>query len=156
MKWTMRPGVRLGLVLGRRRFRRLLTLRRRNAGIIRRLGRQAQLRLKLGDPSRQRRDLRHQCGDQRVLLRVREARKVGARGHDPNDSDSSQPRQSLDPSQFAAPITRKWGEQLHGWNEKGLLNSIKAANASGLFPPTVRFAQAQSFRNLVTTPSPSI
>ena len=49
------------------------------AGIIRRLGRQAQLRLKLGDQSRQRGDLRHQCGDQRVLLRVREARKVGAR-----------------------------------------------------------------------------
>ena len=96
MKRTMRPGVRLGLGLGRRRFRRLLTLRRRNAGIIRRLGRQAQLRLELGDPSRQRGDLRHQCGDQRVLLRVREARKVGARGHGPNDSDSSQPRQSLD------------------------------------------------------------
>src|SRR5271167_4565522 len=51
MKRTMRPGVRLGLGLGRRRFRRLLTLRRRNAGIIRRLGRQAQLRLELGDPA---------------------------------------------------------------------------------------------------------
>ena len=52
--------------------------------------------LKLGDPSRQRGDLRHQCGDQRILLLVREARKNGARRHEPNDSDSSQPRQTLD------------------------------------------------------------
>lgn len=36
----------------------------------------------------------------------------------------------------------------YGWNEKGLLNSIKAANASGLFPPTVRFAQAQRLLQL--------
>ena len=52
IKRTMRPGVQLGFVLGNRKLRRLLTLERRNAEIIRRLGRQAQLGLELGDPSR--------------------------------------------------------------------------------------------------------
>ena len=69
----VRPGVRIGLGLRRGSLRRLLTLRRRNAGIVGRLRRQAQLGLEFGDPSRQRRHLTHQRGDQRVLLRVREA-----------------------------------------------------------------------------------
>jgi hypothetical protein len=73
MERAMRPGVRIGLGLGRGSLRRLLTLRRRNAGIVGRLRRQAQLGLEFGDPSRQRRHLTHQRGDQRVLLRVREA-----------------------------------------------------------------------------------
>jgi len=42
----MCPDMRLGLALGRGWLRRLLPLRRRNAGIVGRLRRQAQLRLK--------------------------------------------------------------------------------------------------------------
>ena len=75
MKRTMRPSMRLGLALGRGWLRRLLPLRRRNAGIVGRLRRQAQLRLKFGDPRHERRvlrdkrlDPRDQCGDQGVFL----------------------------------------------------------------------------------------
>ena len=67
-KRTMRPGMRLGLALGRGWLRRLLPLRRRNAGIVGRLRRQAQLRLKFGDPRDKRLDPRDQCGDQGVFL----------------------------------------------------------------------------------------
>ena len=40
-------------------------------------------------------DLRHQRTDQRVLLRMRQARKVSSSGHNPNDSDSSTLRQTI-------------------------------------------------------------
>jgi len=68
MKRTMCPDMRLGLALGRGWLRRLLPLRRRNAGIVGRLRRQAQLRLKFGDPRDKRLDPRDQCGDQGVFL----------------------------------------------------------------------------------------
>jgi len=67
MKRTMCPDMRLGLALARW-LRRLLPLRRRNAGIVGRLRRQAQLRLKFGDPRDERLDPRDQCGDQGVFL----------------------------------------------------------------------------------------
>ena len=89
----MRPGVRIGLGLRLRGRRRLLAFRGRKAGVVRRLGRQAQLGFQFGHPRRQRRDLRHQPGDQRILLVMREKGKVGAAGHAPVDSDSSPPRQ---------------------------------------------------------------
>jgi len=55
MKRTMCPDMRLGLPLAGW-LRRLLPLRRRNAGIVGRLRRQAQLRLKFGDPRDERLD----------------------------------------------------------------------------------------------------
>jgi len=65
----MRPGMRLGLALGRARFGRLLALRRRNAGIVRRLRRQPQLRLELRHSPRQPRVRRHQLLDPRQQRR---------------------------------------------------------------------------------------
>ena len=79
----MRAGVGLGLGLRLGRLRRLLALRRRNARIVRRLGRKAQLGLQFRDPRRQRRHLRHQSADERVLLRVRETRNIRVAGHRP-------------------------------------------------------------------------
>ena len=93
MKRAMGARVRIGLGLRFRGRRRLLAFRGRNAGIVRRLGRQPQPRFQLGHPSRQRRDLRHQRGDQRIFLIMREQRKIGAAGHAPVDSDSSPARQ---------------------------------------------------------------
>jgi hypothetical protein len=96
MQRAMRARMGLGLALGRRRFGSFLTLRWRNARIVRRLGRQAEPGLEFRNPRRERGDLRHQRADQRVLLRMRETRNVGSGGHDRNDSGSPPKRQTLD------------------------------------------------------------
>jgi len=67
MKRTMCPTCGLALPWARM-APTASALRRRNAGIVGRLRRQAQLRLKFGDPRDERLDPRDQCGDQGVFL----------------------------------------------------------------------------------------
>src|SRR5208283_536073 len=74
-----RPSHALDLKRRFRGRRRLLAFRGRKAGVVRRLGRQAQLGFQFGHPRRQRRDLRHQRRNQRIFLFMREQGKVGGR-----------------------------------------------------------------------------
>ncbi len=62
VKQAMGAGMRLGLALQDRGQRRLLTLRRRQARVVRRLGRQAELGFQFSHPRHQRGVQRHQGG----------------------------------------------------------------------------------------------
>jgi len=117
MKRAMRPGVRFRLRLGFRRFRGLLSLRGRQARIVRGLGRLIELGLEFRDPSRQpsvgrrqRLDLGDQRGDDRVLVD-----KIG-RGSHPNVDSDSRPRLNKKIASRRPPGARQkpGGEQLRG------------------------------------------
>ena len=108
MKRAMRPGVRFRLRLGFRRFRGLLSLRGRQARIVRGLGRLIELGLEFRDPSRQpsvgrrqRLDLGDQRGDDRVLVD-----KIG-RGSHPNVDSDSRPRLNKKIARRSSPGARQ-------------------------------------------------
>src|SRR5208283_1377607 len=101
MQRTMRPSMRLALAfaLARRRRRSFLSLARRRAGIVWRLGRQAELGFEfgfeLGDPCAKLLDARQKRQDQGVFLGVAEGIKRRQRSHARLDSYSPRLRQPL-------------------------------------------------------------
>jgi hypothetical protein len=84
----MRAGMDLVPGLGRCRRGGFLPLARRRRGIVRRFRRQTELGFQLRNPLRQRGDHLGLRQDQRVLLGVRQACRIGRRGHPPFESDS--------------------------------------------------------------------
>src|SRR5271165_1922652 len=97
MQRTMRPGMWLALALAlvRRRRRSFLSLAWRRAGIVWRLGRQAELGFELGDPCAKLLDARQKRQDQGVFLGVAERIKRRQRSHAQLDSYSLHLRQPL-------------------------------------------------------------
>jgi hypothetical protein len=81
MQRPMRARMRLALGLVRRLAGGLASLARRRRGIVRRLRRQAQFGLQLGDPGGKLFNPRQKRSDQRVLVGRVERAKIRRRGH---------------------------------------------------------------------------